>query len=143
MVSYELEDLYLGQTFSFETSVSQEDMLKFEEISGDNNPLHQDKTFARERGYRSPVVYGVLLSSYFSRLIGIHLPGKNAVIQMLQSTFIQPVFVGDRLKITGLVRQISSSTRTIVIQATIEDALGGELCVKGKIQVGFTNGSTS
>ena len=46
-----------------------DDLLKkFEEISGDSNPLHVNKSYALERGFKDRVAYGNILGLMVSQL---------------------------------------------------------------------------
>ena len=72
-------------------------MQKFAELSGDYNPIHTDLDFAMAKGFDSPLIYGLLLSSQMSRLIGQELPDKNAILTGIKMDFIQPAFPGDEM----------------------------------------------
>ncbi len=93
--SLEWTDLSEGMEMSFPICVGDDDMQAFADLSGDRNPLHTDDSFAREKGFRGRVVYGGLLVAYVSRMIGMHLPGKNAVWTTLDMRFKKPLFVGE------------------------------------------------
>jgi 3-hydroxybutyryl-CoA dehydratase len=49
------------------------------------------------------VVYGLLTASFFSTLAGVHLPGATCLLHGVSATFHHPVYVGDRLTVTGAV----------------------------------------
>ena len=76
MNEYRFEDLKIGQTESFTVTVTEKMMQSFLFLSGDENPLHTDPDFAMKQGYRDKVVYGLLTTSFISRLVGVLLPGK-------------------------------------------------------------------
>ena len=87
-----VEGLHIEWPFSF----SMENMQSFAKLSGDYNPIHTDAEFAKSKGFRSPLVYGLLLSSQMSRLIGQELPDKNAILTGIQIDFILPCFPEDK-----------------------------------------------
>lgn len=76
MNEYRFEDLEIGQTESFQSTITEEMMRMFCTITGDQNPLHMQELFAREKGYENRVVYGMLSASFISTLGGMYLPGK-------------------------------------------------------------------
>lgn len=45
------DDLTIGQKAEFSRTITTEMMNQFRELSGDVNPLHQDKEFAQEHGF--------------------------------------------------------------------------------------------
>ena len=56
------------------------DLKKFSKLSGDNHPIHSNKNFAKKKGFRNKVVYGVLLASQISKLIGNEINNKNIMM---------------------------------------------------------------
>lgn len=135
---FAFEDLRLGQEAGFEVVLSADDVDRFAALSGDVNPLHMDAGFARSRGFDGRVVHGACLTALVSRLIGVHLPGENALLQSVSMQFRRPVPAGTRLAVTGVVDQLSEAVRTAVVKVTILDAATGETAATGKATVGFT-----
>ena len=119
----------------FKAAVTDEMMDKFLEISGDDNPLHRDSTFATDKGFRDRVVYGMLTASFYSRLAGVYLPGRNCILHSVESSFHAPVFVGDELTVSGFVKVKYESTRVIEVSAKIVNQDGTKVG-KAKILAG-------
>ena len=46
-----------GDKYNKEFSISNEDIRSFSKVTGDNNPIHLDKTFARNSGFKEPIAY--------------------------------------------------------------------------------------
>lgn len=103
MKEYKFDEIETGMRESFCVTVSQNMVDMFKEITGDINPLHLDKEYAVSKGYRQPVVYGMLTASFFSRLGGAYLPGKYCLFYENDVIFNKPVFVGDELTVSGKV----------------------------------------
>jgi len=116
---YKFSDIYEGLEESFEVTITDEMMDKFLDISGDINPLHIDVEYAKKKGFKDRVVYGLLSSSFYSTLAGVYLPGKFCILQAVDIQFSKPVFVGDKLKISGKVKYINESYKQLEIKATI------------------------
>jgi 3-hydroxybutyryl-CoA dehydratase len=135
-----LDDLVEGQSFHFEQSITEEDVDRFAENSGDISPLHMDAAFARDRGMAGRVVHGMLIGAYVSRMIGVHLPGENCLLQSINLKFIAPVYVGDTVRLTAVVDQISMGAGVVILKVAVEPAhsTNGSVLVSGKVQVGFT-----
>jgi acyl dehydratase len=124
--------------YSFTVTITSELLDRFVAVSQDVSPLHVDRRFARGRGYPDRVVHGAFLASLVSRLIGVHLPGENAIIHSISMRFRKPVIVGDTIEVSGEVEQVSESTRTVVVKTWIEEMVTHTLCADGRVQVGLT-----
>lgn len=135
---FAFEDLRVGQAAAFEVAVTAADIDGFAALSGDVSPLHVDDGFARSRGFDGRVVHGAYLTALVSRLVGVHLPGENALLQSVAMQFRRPVPVGTRLSVTGTVDQLSEAVRAVVLKVTVRDLASGETVATGKATVGFT-----
>lgn len=82
---------------------SEEDLRTFRALSGDDNPLHDDTSFARAHGFRGCVVYGGLIVAQISRLLGTRLPGAGCVWRSLSLRFRNPLYAGDPAVLTARV----------------------------------------
>ncbi len=135
MNTYRYEEIETGQSESFTVTVTEEMMDAFRTITGDVNPLHQDDTFAKEKGYQSKVCFGMLSASFLSTLAGVYLPGKYSLIQSVEVHFSKPVFPGEELCITGKVMEKNDTFRFIRIKAEARNA-SGEKKMKASMQIG-------
>ena len=120
----------------FTVEVTEEMMQKFYEISGDCNPLHRDGEFAKENGFEDRVVYGMLISSFYSKLAGVYLPGRYCLLHGVDSSFHAPVFIGDTLTVSGFVKVKHEGTRVIEVSSKIVNQ-NGKRVGKAKITAGF------
>lgn len=136
MNEYRFEDLYIGKEEYFSVTVTEEMMKMFLELSGDNNPLHNDEGFAISQGYQNKVVYGLLTTSFISRLVGVLLPGKYCLLQGIEVKYSKPVYVGDILIVKGVVDELHESVKRAAIKVTIQNQ-DEKKVVKGKVEVGF------
>jgi 3-hydroxybutyryl-CoA dehydratase len=115
------DDIEIGRTDSFKVTITNENVDSFIKLSGDNNPLHVDSKFAQSAGYKDRVVHGMFLASYYSTLVGLYLPGKNALLHSVDSQFKNPAFVSDTLTITGKVTHKNDAYKQMEIKATIKN----------------------
>jgi 3-hydroxybutyryl-CoA dehydratase len=135
MNEYRWSDLKLGLKAQFEVAISETAMQGFAEISGDVNPLHLDEEFARQSGFRGRVAFGLLASSFYSRLVGVYLPGKWALLHGIDVEMKAPAFVGDRLRVMGEITHLSDPFRRVEIKAAIVNGEGKTIS-KAKIRAG-------
>lgn len=131
-----LTEIEEGRESAFSREICAGDIDAFAEVSGDFSPLHMDAEFARARGYADRVVHGAFLAGLVSRLIGMQLPGKEAVWQNLALTFHAPTYPGYRVEVRGTVQRKLEALGAM--QLAVEIRHEGKTLVSGKAQVGFT-----
>lgn len=135
MNRYGIKDLYIGQTESFEVTVTKEMMEQFFAITKDENPLHRDPEYAKKSGFSGPVAYGMLTASFLSTLAGVCLPGEKSIIEGVEIRFSKPVYPGDVLKVTGEVKEIHESVRMVVLKTVITDSENKKV-LRGTMKIG-------
>lgn len=119
MNEFSYKELEIGHKESFSVEITEEKMDLFLQLSGDENPLHQDMWFAKENGFASKLVYGMLTASFYSTLAGVHLPGRFCLLQEIGIKFTKPVFVGDVLTVSGRIEEKVDAYEILVIKAKI------------------------
>jgi len=113
------DDISIGQKESFSKIITESLLDEFSKFSGDLNPLHMDDEFARSSTFGKRIVHGMLLASFFSQLIGMRLPGKNALYFSQTLNFRSPCYINDEIQVEGEVTEKSNSTRIITISTSI------------------------
>ena len=133
-LEYSFEEIEIGLKHSFELTISKELERDFAKISGDFNPLHMDEKYAKGTKFEKRVCHGMLLASFFSRLVGMYLPGKNALYFSQNLNFVGQLFIGDKIIVKGEVIDKSEATKMITLKTTIINQDGKSL-VEGTAQV--------
>lgn len=136
MNQYRWDDMMLGLKAEFEAGFTPAMMQDFASLSGDVNPLHLDATYARSQGFHDSVVFGLMVSSLYSRLVGVYLPGKYALLQGIDIDFNVPSFPGQTLRVEGEVSYLNEAYHRFEIRARIRNA-DGKTVSKANIRVGF------
>jgi 3-hydroxybutyryl-CoA dehydratase len=113
------DDISIGQQESFMIKITASMVEKFSNLSGDLNPLHMDNEFAESSSFKKRIVHGMLLASFFSQLIGMKLPGKNALYFSQTLNFRSPCYVDDEIQVVGEVTEKSDSTQIITVSTSI------------------------
>ncbi len=87
----------IGQKASFSKTITEADLVRFAELSGDYNPIHIDSEYAKQTRFGQRISHGLLTASVLSGLLGMHLPGKGSVYMGQTLRFVKPVFIGDTI----------------------------------------------
>ena len=91
----------VGQAASRTRKVTDDDIRRFTEMSGDHNPLHYDEAVARAARFGEIVVQGGVTSAILNAVVAEDLPGPGTVFLHVDWDFTAPVRPGD--EITGEV----------------------------------------
>jgi 3-hydroxybutyryl-CoA dehydratase len=112
-------EISIGQINTFQIKITEKMVDDFANFSGDYNPLHMDQNFAKSKNFKNRVCHGMLLSSFFSTLIGMYLPGKNSLYFSQTINFQLPCYVNQKITVSGEVKEIIPSIKTIVLETKI------------------------
>ena len=114
-------EISLGYTKNFSVKITEDILNNFASISGDFNPLHMDEEYAKSTKFQKRVCHGMLLASFFSRLIGMYIPGKSSLYFSQSLNFVAPCFIGDTLKISGTITKKTSATKMLTLNTEIHN----------------------
>ena len=131
---YSLNGIEIGFKKNFEITITESMFNDFAKLSGDYNPLHMNEEYASSTSFKKRVCSGMFLSSFFSRLVGMYLPGKHALHISQSLNFVNPCFIGEMITVEGKVIDKSPATKIIKLETTITNESGKRI-IDGKAQV--------
>jgi len=127
--------LKVDDIYEHEFSFTQNQVNKFIEISGDNNPIHYDSAYAASTMFKKPIIHGILTASIFSKVLGTIFPGNGSIYMMQQVDFLRPMYVDEKYTALFTVTEINSSKHIAVISTIIKSMETGKVTVKGSAKV--------
>ena len=125
-----------GDSFQHNFTISPSVYQGFIHLFKDENPLHVNDNFAREKGFSSKVMHGNILNGFISFMIGECLPVKNVLIHSQTIDYKKPVYLGDELEMKLTVKEIHESVSAIELIFGFTNQQQ-QLVAKGKIQIGI------
>ena len=131
---YSFDEIEIGMQKSFKIFISEDYLDDFAKLSGDDNPLHMNEEYASSTSFKKRVCSGMFLSSFFSTLVGMYLPGKHALHISQSLNFVNPCFIGETITVEGKVIDKSPATKIIKLETTITNESGKRI-IDGKAQV--------
>ena len=131
---YSFDEIELGMQKSFKVFISENMLDVFGRDTGDYNPLHMNEKYASSTSFKKRVCSGMFLSSFFSRLVGMYLPGKHALHMSQSLNFVNPCFIGETIIVEGKGIDKSAATKIIKLETTITNESGKRI-IDGKAQV--------
>ena len=127
---YFFEDLQEGQEADLTRIVTEEDIIKYAEVSGDTNPVHLDADYASSTMFKEQIAHGMLTASFISAVFGTKLPGPGSIYVSQSLKFRAPVKIGDtvttRVTVTGNVQEKKFVTFSTVCE------VGGKTVLEGQ-----------
>lgn len=97
--------LYRNDRAELIKEISEDDIMEFGKLTMDHNKLHTDPNFAAGHRFQRPVAHGMMTLSLLSAVMGTRLPGNGTVLMGCQSKFVRPVYPGDRIKATVVLKR--------------------------------------
>jgi 3-hydroxybutyryl-CoA dehydratase len=128
-----LEDLQLGQTAQTVHTVTEQDIQRFAEVSGDFNPVHMDAAYAETTPFKGRIAHGMLSAAFISAALGSKLPGPGAIYVSQTLQFKRPVRIGDEVTTTVEVTGIDEKNAHVTLKTTC--AIGRKAVVTGEAVV--------
>ena len=98
------DDYKVGDSAKFTKTISEEDVMKFAEVSGDYNPIHVNPEYAKTQIFGKQVAHGVISVGLISASLGVELFGPGILYGEQTVRFIKPVFFGDKLTAVATVK---------------------------------------
>ncbi len=63
------DKIKIGDNAELKHTITQDDINKFVELTGDDNKLHIDAAYAEKTSFKKPVAHGMLGASFISRIV--------------------------------------------------------------------------
>jgi len=99
------DDYKVGDSAKFTKKITEEDVMKFAEVSGDYNPIHVNPEFAKTQMFGKQVAHGIISAGLISAVMGVELFGPGILYGEQTVRFIKPVFFDDTLTAVATVKE--------------------------------------
>jgi acyl dehydratase len=121
------EDLKVGQEIPVLSKVvRREDVKAYADASGDQNPLHQDDSFARAVGFPGIIAHGMFTMAHLtSTLVG--WLGDPAALASVNVQFRAVVFMDETIEAGGTVAQLDPESRTASLDVWVRVERDGSM----------------
>jgi 3-oxoacyl-[acyl-carrier protein] reductase len=113
------EEIIIGDKAEITHVVTPADLDRFVELTGDDNKLHTDASYAANTHFKKPVVHGMLGASFISTIIGTKIPGDGALWFSQSLEFLLPVRINDTIRVVAEVIKKDDRNHIIEIKTDI------------------------
>jgi 3-hydroxybutyryl-CoA dehydratase len=97
-------------------TITEDDIVRFAEVSGDHNPLHLDEAYAAQTPFGERVAHGMLTASLISAILGNDLPGPGTIYLGQTLKFLGAVHIGDTLTVSVEVIAVREEKRLLTLR---------------------------
>jgi 3-hydroxybutyryl-CoA dehydratase len=125
----------VGDRVSFTKTVTEQDVVDFARVTGDDQPLHLDPDFGRRTRFGKRIAHGMLSAGFISAALGTRLaPGWVVVYLQQQLRFRLPVAIGDTISANVEVKEVDAEKRILTLQTDCVSQDGATV-VQGEAKV--------
>ncbi|MSQ35833.1 MAG: MaoC family dehydratase [Dehalococcoidia bacterium] len=118
----------VGAKAVFTKTITNEDIRKFADASGDDQPLHLNAAHAARTRFKEPIAHGILSASVISAAIGTRLAPDKVVIYLSQNLrFRAPVKPGDTITATITATGLDLERSRVNLDTVVTNQDGAEV----------------
>jgi len=110
-----IEDLALGQSYTTRNVVSDADVVKFSEVTGDVNPLHLDDAYGKKSIFGERIAHGMISAGYVSAIFGTKFPGPGSIYLSQTLQFKAPVRIGAAVETTVTITEMNVKRKRVTL----------------------------
>ena len=113
-------------------NITQKQLAKYADASGDHNPLHLDEEFAAATPYGRTIAHGMLVLAFVSEAMTKTFGRTWLCEGKMKARFRAPVFPGDSVTTTGTLKSTKDATATyqvVVRNQNDEDVITADTTV--------------
>jgi len=125
--------LEIGMTAAYSLTITNQEIISFANISGDNNPIHLSDEFAKDSGLEGRVAHGLLSTSLFSAIFGTKLPGPGCLYVSQSLKFLRPVYINDTVNASVTIKKIDKGKRRVFFNTIC--MVEGKKVIVGKAEI--------
>lgn len=123
-----VQGIEVGHVATYTRQVSNEDIQKFAEATGDTNPVHLDADYAARTIFKAPIAHGMLSAGLVSAALGTQLAPNAVVIYMSQNLrFRAPVKPGDTLTAKATVTSVDVERSRVALDTVVTNQDGTDV----------------
>ena len=97
--------------------IQKEDLVRYAEASGDKNRIHLDEAFAKQAGFSTVIVHGMLSMSFLGDYLIQFFPENRFKLTLFRARFKHITFPGDSLTCEAEVREHENGQSTVHVWA--------------------------
>ena len=123
--------LTVGSNHQESLRFSQQDVIDFARVSGDDNPIHLDAVYAATTQFGRPIIHGMISGCVFTRIMGTKFPGYGSIYIAQTIEFKRPMFVETDYEAKFTIISVNEEKHRAEIFCEIIDKITGKTTTTG------------
>src|ERR1043166_5583655 len=124
----------LNEVYTHRFLFTQDQVNRFAEVTGDNNPIHTDALYASKSIFRKPVMPGMLGAALFSKVFGTLFPGEGTIYLKQSLNFLKPMYADTEYEAVFTVKELIKDKNRAIVETLIRDK-DGKVCTSGEAMI--------
>lgn len=125
----------IGARAAITRTITEADIVRFADISGDYNPVHLDAEYAARSPFGKRIAHGFLTGALISAVLGMDLPGPGSIYVGQTLKFLAPVHIDDLVTVSVEVINVREEKRLVILRTDCTNQQGvlvltGEATIK-------------
>ena len=108
--------LQVGDTAELSKTITDDDIQRFADLTGDHNPVHLDDGFAATTRFGRRIAHGMLSAGLISAVLANKLPGHGTVYLSQTLNFVAPVYPGDTVTARATVTRVRDDKPIVTLE---------------------------
>jgi acyl dehydratase len=117
-----------GHVETFKRSFTQQDLNRFADLTGDNNPIHLDPAFSARTHFGETVAHGMFLYSTICRVLSTQYPGPGLLQVKQDMMFQSPTYTDTEITVNVKVTNLQPAKQMAEISTVITLPDGNLAC---------------
>ncbi len=130
MTTVYFEDIKIGDFAEYGKTITEADVLLFSAVSGDNNPVHLNQSYAEQSAFKTRIAHGMLTASLISTVVGTRLPGEGTIYLSQSTRFKAPVQLGETVTARATVAELFPEKKRV--RFITECRVGDKVVLEGE-----------
>lgn len=128
------EEITVGMHVEVSRQLSPADIRQFAALTGDVNPLHVDREFARDHRFHGLIAHGMWGGALIAGVVGTRLPGAGSILVTEQLEFLHPIRPGETVRAAVEVTKKHADGKRVTLdcRCRMED---GTVALAGTLEV--------
>ena len=121
------DEIKIGDEAVLSKTLTKQDIGLFAIMSGDVNPEHLDKEYAKSSMFHEIIAHGMWGGSLISTVLGTKLPGPGTIYLNQTLKFLKPVTIGDTIRIKVKVTNKKDKHSIVILDCTCTNQAGSDV----------------
>ncbi len=113
------DEIKIGDTCTFNKTLTESELVLFAAVSGDVNPVHLDEEFASQSMFKERIAHGMWSGSLVSATLATVMPGPGTIYLNQSLNFMRPVKLGDNLIVNLTAIEKNPEKKTVSFNCSV------------------------